>query len=72
MKGGGLLPALLAWPGLAWACPTCLASPYGDRTFNWAYLGLLLTPLVVAVVVGGVLAAAHFRSKENFRSKERT
>jgi hypothetical protein len=64
MRVGGLLAALLTWPGLAWACPTCIASAYGDRTFNWAYLGLLLTPLVVAVVIGGVLAAVHHRSKE--------
>jgi hypothetical protein len=61
---GALLAALLAWPGLAEACATCISSAYGDRTFNLAYLVLVLTPLLVAAVIGGVLAAAHFRSKE--------
>ncbi|HXG04873.1 MAG TPA: hypothetical protein VNO23_15850 [Candidatus Binatia bacterium] len=65
MRTGTRVAALVAaWPGLAWACPTCISAAYGDRTFNWAYLGLLLAPLGVAVIIGGVLAAAHFRSKE--------
>ncbi|HXG17211.1 MAG TPA: hypothetical protein VNK50_13245 [Calidithermus sp.] len=62
--GGPVLTLLLAWPAAAAACPTCIASAYGDRTFNWAYLGLLLAPVAVAVVIGGVLAAFHYRSKE--------
>jgi hypothetical protein len=48
--GGALTPAVAA------ACAACVSSAYGDRTFNWAYGGLLLTPFVVAVVVGGVLS----------------
>jgi hypothetical protein len=43
-------------PGFAAACATCVSSAYGDRTFNWAYGGLLLAPFVVAVVVGAVLS----------------
>jgi hypothetical protein len=43
-------------PGLAAACPACISSPYGDRTYNWAYVGLLLAPFLVATVIGGVLA----------------
>jgi hypothetical protein len=42
-------------PGVAAACATCVSSAYGDRTFNWAYGGLLLAPFVVAVVVAAVL-----------------
>lgn len=42
-------------PEVAAACPTCLSSAYGDRTFNWAFLGLLLMPFVVAAAIGGVL-----------------
>jgi hypothetical protein len=48
--GGTLLPRL------AEACAACISSPYGDRTYNWAYIGLLLMPFAVAVVVGGVFA----------------
>ena len=43
-------------PRLAAACAACLSSPYGDRTYNWAFLGLLVMPFAVAVVIGGVLA----------------
>jgi hypothetical protein len=43
-------------PRLAAACPACLSSAYGDRTFNWAYVGLLLMPFAVGLVIAGVLA----------------
>lgn len=37
-------------------CATCISSAFGDRTFNWAYLGLLVLPFVVTAVIAGVLA----------------
>jgi hypothetical protein len=43
-------------PEAALACPACLSSAYGDRTFTWAYGGLLIAPFLVAIVVGGVLS----------------
>jgi quinol-cytochrome oxidoreductase complex cytochrome b subunit len=46
---------LVLLPQVAAACPSCLATPYGDRTFNWAFLGLILMPFVVAAAIGGVL-----------------
>jgi hypothetical protein len=52
---GGLALAGALAPGIAAACATCVSSAYGDRTFNWAYGGLLIAPFVVALVVGGVL-----------------
>jgi hypothetical protein len=51
---GLALGALL--PRAAAACPTCISSAYGDRTYNWAYIGLLLMPFLVAVVIAGILA----------------
>jgi hypothetical protein len=42
-------------PATAAACAACVSSAYGDRTFNWAYGGLLIAPFLVAIVVGGVL-----------------
>jgi uncharacterized integral membrane protein len=47
--------ALLLVPAAADACATCIASAYGDRTYNWPYMFLLLLPFAVAAVVGGVL-----------------
>jgi len=44
-----------ARPGVVEACASCLSSPYGDRTYNWAFLGLLLMPFLVAAGIAGVL-----------------
>ena len=38
------------------ACATCVASAYGDRTFNWAYVALLLLPFALVAIVAGVFA----------------
>jgi hypothetical protein len=48
--------ALLAAPRLAAACATCISSGFGDRSYNLAYLGLILMPFVVATVIVAVLA----------------
>ena len=47
-------------PRAAWACATCVASAYGDRTFNWAFLGLILMPFVVGLGIAGVFAARYY------------
>jgi hypothetical protein len=43
-------------PSAALACTGCVASPYGDRTFGWAYLILYAAPFFVASAVAGALA----------------
>jgi hypothetical protein len=53
---GGLALAGALAPRIAAACAACVSSAYGDRTFNWAYGGLLIAPFLVAIVVGGVLS----------------
>lgn len=60
--------AVILLPDPAAACATCVASAYGDRTFNWAYLGLMLTPFAVALTIGGVLAWCHFRPSPSTRA----
>ena len=47
--------ALTLLPAAVEACATCIASPFGDRTYNWPYLSLILLPFVMAAVIGGVL-----------------
>jgi hypothetical protein len=55
-------PALLlsavavAAPRVAAACPNCVSSGFGDRSYSLAYLGLILMPFVIAVVIVTVLA----------------
>ena len=48
--------AFLTAPRTASACASCISSAFGDQTYNWAFLGLMLTPLVLCAVIGGVLA----------------
>ena len=43
-------------PEVAAACATCVSSAFGDRSYNWAYLGLLVMPFVLTAVVGGIVA----------------
>ena len=51
--------ALVLAPRSAAACASCISSAFGDQTYNWAYLGLMLTPLVLCAVIGGYLAWCH-------------
>ena len=48
--------ALVLVPRSALACATCIASPFGDRTYTWPYLGLILLPFVLIAAVVGILA----------------
>ena len=43
--------AVLGAPRAAFACATCISSGFGDRSYTWAYFGLLLMPFVVAVAI---------------------
>ena len=51
---------LVLAPRAAWACATCVSSAYGDRTFNWAFLGLILMPFVVGVGIAGIFAVRYY------------
>jgi hypothetical protein len=67
MRGTRALGAAVlvaAWPEALQACATCATSAFGDRTFNWAFLGLMAMPFVVAGVIGGVIVYAHRRGHE--------
>ena len=54
---------VLALPGLALACPSCISSPYGDRSYNIAYIGLILTPFAVGLVIAGVFTGCWLSRK---------
>ena len=43
-------------PSAVFACTWCAASAFGDRTFNWPYLSLIVAPFVVGSAIAGVLA----------------
>jgi hypothetical protein len=51
-----LTAAVVGAPRAAVACATCISSGFGDRTYTWAYLGLLLMPFFIAVGIVATLA----------------
>lgn len=55
-RHAALALGLVLLPAAAEACASCVASAYGDRTYNWPYLALILVPFVVGAVIGGVMA----------------
>ena len=71
--------ALLLTPRSALACATCIASPFGDQTYTWPYLGLILLPFGLIAAIVGVLGyhagyrpraivrrlVAHFAAKDD-------
>jgi hypothetical protein len=48
--------AALAAPRMAAACPNCISSGFGDRSYSLAYIGLILMPFLVAVAIVVTLA----------------
>jgi hypothetical protein len=46
----------LALPERAAACAVCLGNAFGDRSYAWPYLGLILMPFIVAGAILGALA----------------
>lgn len=51
-----VMAALTGAPRVALACSTCISSGYGDRSFTWAYVGLILMPFAVGVPIVVTLA----------------
>ena len=47
--------AMLAMPALAEACASCIGSPFGDRTYNWPYLVLILVPFAVGTAIAATM-----------------
>ena len=48
--------ALILTPRSALACATCIASPFGDQTYTWPYLGLILLPFGLILAIVGIFA----------------
>jgi hypothetical protein len=46
----------LAAPRTAAACAMCISSAFGDRSYTWPYIGLILAPFIVGVAIAVVLA----------------
>jgi hypothetical protein len=56
--------ASIVTPRAALACATCISSPFGDQTYNWPYLGLILLPFGLIVAIAGILGYhAYFGAK---------
>lgn len=55
-----LVGLVLLTPPSAWACATCASLAYGDRSFNWAFLGLILMPFLVGLGIAGVFVSRYY------------
>jgi hypothetical protein len=66
-----IVSALVLLPAVAEACATCVSTPYGDRTYNWPYVFLIVLPFVVATVIGGVIARVNGVSLTSFWTRRR-
>ena len=38
------------------ACAWCISSAFGDRSFNWPYLSLILAPFLVFTAIAAAVA----------------
>ena len=38
------------------ACALCISAAFGDRTFNWPYLSLIIAPFLVVTAIASALA----------------
>jgi hypothetical protein len=45
-----------AAPRSAAACAMCMSAAFGDRSYTWPYIGLILAPFLVGVAITLVLA----------------
>jgi hypothetical protein len=71
--------ALSLAPSSAWACASCISTPFGDQTYTWPYLGLILLPFGLIAAIVGILGyhagyrprtlvrrlVAHFAAKDD-------
>ena len=64
MKAAALASlALILAPRSALACATCISSPFGDQTYAWPYLGLILLPFGLIVAIGGIFGYLSLRAR---------
>jgi hypothetical protein len=47
--------AVILTPRSAAACATCISSAFGDQSYTWPYLGLILLPFALIVAIVGIL-----------------
>jgi hypothetical protein len=60
--------ASVATPRAALACATCISSPFGDQSYNWPYLGLILLPFGLIVAIAGILGYhAYFGARKDIQ-----
>jgi len=54
--------ALILTPRSASACATCISSPFGDQSYTWPYLGLILLPFALIVAIAGILGHLSWKA----------
>ena len=58
---GGL--AMILAPRAALACASCISTPFGDQSYTWPYLGLILLPFGLIATIGGILGYLSVKAR---------
>jgi hypothetical protein len=60
---------LMSTPRSAAACATCISSPFGDQTYTWPYLGLILLPFGLIVAIVGILGYLSLKARHGYHPR---
>jgi hypothetical protein len=63
------LAALLLAPTSALACATCISTPFGDQSYTWPYLGLILLPFGLIGAIAGILGYLSLKERLGRRGR---
>ena len=58
---GGL--AMILAPRAALACASCISTPFGDQSYTWPYLGLILLPFGLIATIAGILGYLSVKAR---------
>ena len=61
--------ALSLAPSSAWACASCISTPFGDQTYTWPYLGLILLPFGLIAAIVGILGYLSWQARPGYRPR---
>jgi hypothetical protein len=58
---GGL--AMILAPRAVLACASCISTPFGDQSYTWPYLGLILLPFGLIAAIAGILGYLSVKAR---------
>jgi len=50
-------------PRAVLACASCISTPFGDQSYTWPYLGLILLPFGLIAAIAGILGYLSVKAR---------